>query len=93
MVGTKIIVPNNCPISATYHRGGDPIGSYATIPSGKYIVQRYDGEDDEVFLVLAAADWDNRGRVTFESNKHKYKVRRRNLVVTIDLLQSCEVTS
>jgi hypothetical protein len=89
MTGNKIVVPEGTDIRATYHRGGDVLGTYTTLPPGKYIVDETD-ELPHGQVVLAAADWDGAGRVTFHSNKHRYAVARRSMVVTIDLLTALQ---
>jgi len=89
MLGSRIVVPQGTEIEAEYLRGGDPFGSPSTLPPGNYIVDRYSGvwEDgnEDLVLILADADWDENGRVTYHSNKRRYRVQRSNLVVTIDL--------
>jgi hypothetical protein len=89
MIGNKVVVPQGTDILATYHRGGDVLGNHATLPPGKYIVDETD-ELPHGQVVLAVADWDDSGRVTFHSNKHRYAVARRSLVVTIDLLTALQ---
>lgn len=86
MIGTRIVVPQGTEIQATYLRGGTGFGTSATLPSGKYIVDDYQGEGEDAELLLADADWnDFDGYCHYHSNKHIYRVRRKDLVVTIDL--------
>lgn len=96
MIGTKIEVPKGAKIKADYRRGGRGLFPlfYDELPSGQYIVDDYDTIDgwdgEETHILLADASWDEDGKVTYHSCKHLYLVRRRDLKVTIDLLEAAQ---
>ena len=98
MIGTKIEVPKGAKIPACYRRNGRGICTsfLQVLPPGQYIVdfadtEGWDEEEEELRLLLAHAEWDKNGKVTYHSNKHLYLVRRRDLKITIDLLEAVEV--
>jgi hypothetical protein len=99
MIGTHITVPQGTEIKADYLRGGQGFGAPSTLPAGQYIVDGYnvpdwcseEEADMETELLLADARWDDRGRVSYHSGKHIYKVKRKNLIVRLDLLTAIKV--
>ncbi len=88
MIGQRIIIPVGSEIRADYLRGGRGFGSPGNIPAGCYIVDGCDYEEEPT-LLLAHAGWecdeDTDSRETYCSGKHIYRVKRKDLVITIDL--------
>lgn len=66
----QIELTTSLPIFMEYLRWDEPSGSVRLLEAGRYIVDK--AADDEV--ILAPADWDKDGHVTFHSTKHTYRI-------------------
>jgi hypothetical protein len=66
----QIELTKGLPIFMEYLRYGEPTGNARLLEAGRYIVDK--ATEDEV--ILAPADWDKEGRVTFHSTKHTYRI-------------------